>query len=92
MKKKPQEKYIFTQVSAVLVAIISAGISIYLLKKMIVEKEISTITIIIQIIIPISSIFISWKIWAELLVKMNVLNKNESKGYPYSKPWKNKAI
>ena len=82
-------KYYFTQLSAPIV-----GVGIVLLLLALVGKfhiiETDNIDIVDTIIISIIflTVPVSMVIWGKILVLFGILNKDDAKGYPWSKPWK----
>ena len=83
-------KYFFTQLSAPVVGIGVVFLLLALVGKLGVlestnRKELEILIIsIIFLTVPVTMV-----IWGKILFFLGILSKDEAKGYPWSKPWKN---
>ena len=92
MKNKINRKFVFTQISALPIAFGGVFSSLYILREFnLIENFKDIKDIVIFIVAFLSGIFIPWKLWSVLLVKVNVLTKEEARGYPYARPWESKG-
>ena len=84
-------KYYFTQLSAPIVGVGVALLLLAMIGKLGILKTVESeelkfaIISIAFLIIPITMV-----IWGKILVSLGVLSKSEAKGFPWSKPWKDK--
>jgi hypothetical protein len=87
-------KYILTQLSGVIFALISVFILVLIINEMrpsllgLSDFMSATIFFILFFLILIGSLVL----WGKILVFMGLLTKEEAKGYPYSKPWDNNKL
>jgi H+/Cl- antiporter ClcA len=92
-KRKPYPRFIFTQISGVIVGLVVAFIAVYLSytrMKYIFESNNDHFPLFPVMLVSIAfvvTVIGSMKLWGLLLVKTGILSKEEAKGYPYSKPW-----
>ena len=89
-------RFIFTQVSGVVAGLLGAFMAVKLIyPKMQSSLEgdsgnFPVVAAIIWAVILVISLIGTMKLWGWLLVKIGFPSKEEAKGYPYSKPWKEK--
>ena len=83
-------KYYFTQLSAPVVGLAVWFILLALVGKFhIVETDNINNADIVIISILFLTIPLTMVLWGKVLVFLGFLEKDEAKGYPWSKPWKN---
>jgi len=80
-----KKKYYFTQISAILIAVLSSYITFELLDNWFqtgnIVHELFFATIICF------ATFFGMILWGKILYWLGILSKKEAKGFPYSKPW-----
>jgi len=85
-------KYYFTQLSAPIIGLAAMFFFFALAGKL---HIIETDNINFLDLIVISAIFltvpVTMVIWGKFLVLFGILNRDEARGYPWSKPWKENA-
>lgn len=87
--KKGIGKYVFAQVSGVVVGIVLVYSVILLIKKLnpsLLQFTDSLSMIVFTICALLAFVFVM-TLWGKILVLVGLLTKEEAKGYPYSKPW-----
>lgn len=96
MYKSKIKKFYFTQISGILVAFVvclttSKFIAkYYSLNKVFNKANMSDWGLLFLIVIGFPFLLVSsMYLWGNFLVFLGILSKEEGRGYPYSKPWKN---
>jgi len=91
--RREHRKFIFTQISGVIIGLTSPFVLILLVKYLypsVLTFKSPLYTLIFSLIWMLALVG-SIILWGRLLVILGVLSKEEAKGYPHSKPWeKNK--
>jgi hypothetical protein len=92
MQKGIPKRFYFTQISALFPGVMAFVVPLIIFRKYGLIKgsahSDSVLFIFIYGIICFGLIYPFFKGWAYILIKVGLLNKEESKGYPYSTPWK----
>lgn len=83
-----KSKYIFTQISAVIIFFLSAYLFTKVMKHYSWQNNIKMV--LISIVFWVATYGLLLCIWGRILVALGVLSKEEAKGYPFSKPWEKK--
>jgi hypothetical protein len=86
-----KRKYLFTQLSALLIALITClfvvKLTIYLFPQVFSDQRVLNVSFFILVLLI--AVGLSMHLWGRILVACGVLNEQEAKGYPFSKPWEN---
>lgn len=92
MQKGISKRFYFTQISALFPGVMAFMVPLIIFRKFgFINGSVHTESVLILLIYGIicfGLIYPFFKGWAYLLIKLGLLNKEESKGYPYSTPWK----
>jgi cytochrome c biogenesis protein CcdA len=87
-----KRKYLLTQISAPIVGLTTSFFVVKILAQLF--PQILREQGITQVIIIVVSVFVllglSIYLWGRLLILVGILDKEEAKGYPFSKPWEKK--
>ncbi len=83
------KKFYFTQLSAPIVAGACGCIAVQLLKFFLGDwyNDEDIVNVVILGTIIITSCIVGMILWGKFLVLIGILNTEEAKGYPFSKPW-----
>jgi hypothetical protein len=87
-------RYYFSQISAPAVALIIGYVAIRLLKIYLgdwFQADKGTHVLVLGVTI-IAAILGGIILWGRLLVVFGILSKEDAKGYPFSKPWKDHTV
>ena len=87
-KGTEKKKFIFTQISAPIIGLGTCFLAAVFIGKCFPIKTLGFMKVVLlgvgYIVLLIGSIYF----WGRILVLLGILTKEEAKGYPFSKPWK----